>query len=32
MNLLKELIEDIGKDKEILKSFELKNSLSMDIF
>jgi hypothetical protein len=32
MNILKELIEDIDNDKKILKSFELKNSLSTDIF
>jgi len=32
MNIIKELIEDINKNKKILKSFKLKNSLSPDIF
>lgn len=32
MSILNELIEDIEKDKRILKSFKIKNSLSLDIF
>lgn len=32
MNILKELIEDINKDKEIMKSFNLKDSLSIELF
>jgi hypothetical protein len=32
MSILNELIEDIEKDKRILKSFKIKNSLSSDIF
>lgn len=32
MNLIDELIEDLGKDKEIIKSFVPKNTLSKDIF